>query len=115
MGSLTGKAAVLKTAAPKAHAGSTPAPSATDTHADNLERVADRIAGHVLEFCRKLLAQSVSPTFRMGDLTAHVAKYERGIAPDSPGRILRNLKQQGRVGYELLSRRDSLYEIRWVR
>ena len=34
------------------------------------------------------------------------------IAPDSPGRILRELRLNGRLDYVVLNRRQSLYQFR---
>lgn len=94
------------------------APARQDTHAVSLERVTSRIAGHALAFCRLVLADRfVDPgQFRMEELRQYVDQAEgRYVAPDSAGRILRDLKQRGLVGYTLISRRESLYRAEWVR
>lgn len=50
--------------------------------------------------------------FRMSDLTQFVTSRFGGyVAPDSPGRIMRLLKQDGEINYTLISRSGSLY--RW--
>lgn len=87
------------------------APPRMETHAENLERVTDRIAGHVLTFCR----EHTGKEFRMNDLLTYVFDCCHFSSPDSPGRILRDLRAKGRVGYELISRSQSLYKISWVR
>jgi hypothetical protein len=46
----------------------------------------------------------------MVELTSFVARHV-SIAPDSAGRILRHLKKQGRIGYDLVSRSKSLYRV----
>ena len=82
----------------------------SDTHVASLYRVNDRIAGHVLVFCRA----HVGLEFHMDWLTEYVRECG-WAAPDSAGRILRSLRQKGRVEYSLLSRRDSLYRVESVK
>lgn len=80
--------------------------------ADNLGRVSDRIAGLVYEFCRSRFAapRVELRQFHMEDLTTYVSADVQ-VAPDSPGRILRMLRKTGRVGYRVVNRRESLYEL----
>ena len=52
--------------------------------------------------------------FHIEDLREYVIEREPGIAPDSPGRILRELRLQGRLNYVVLNRRQSLYQFRPV-
>jgi hypothetical protein len=73
-----------------------------------LERVSSKIALSVLEFCRNHFY------FRMEALTAWV-RDQTGVAPDSPGRILRDLRQRGLIGYEVVNRRQSLYRVIWCK
>ena len=74
-------------------------------------RVRSRIAPLIVLFCRP------NSTFYMEELRRFV---ERGmgpgkyIAPDSPGRILRELKRLGFLNYEVLNRRESLYQVKPV-
>ena len=82
---------------------------AQDNHAASLDRVSDRIAKHVLAFCRA----HVGLEFHMDWLTQYVRECG-WAAPDSAGRILRSLRQRGLVEYSLLSRRDSLYRVERV-
>jgi hypothetical protein len=86
--------------------------SRTVAQADELDRVGDRIAGLVYEFCRSRFAASRVELrqFHMEDLTTFVAADVQ-VAPDSPGRILRMLRKTGRVGYRVVNRRESLYEL----
>ena len=70
-----------------------------------LSRVSDRIAAHVLAFCRS------RETFHMQELVAYVAARVPEIAPDSPSRILRDLKRNGLVNYRVVSRSQSLYQV----
>lgn len=82
------------------------------TNAPELERVKSKIGNEVLAFCRWKM-QRVSLNFTMADLAQWV-RSQLGVAPDSPGRILRDLRQRGHVRYTVLSRKDSLYRIDFV-
>jgi hypothetical protein len=73
---------------------------------ENLDRVRSRIADVVLAWCR----EHVGGEFRMDELRKFVQLAEP-TAPDSASRILRDLRQRGRVRYVVLSRADSLYRI----
>lgn len=86
--------------------------SRTAADADNLDRVSDRIAGLVYKFCRSRFAapRVELRQFHMEDLTTYVSADVQ-VAPDSPGRILRMLRKTGRVGYRVVNRRESLYEL----
>lgn len=81
------------------------------SHADNLARVRDNIAEYVYTFCRLRIGR----VFTAAQLRDHVTHFCPGIAPDSPGRILRDLRKSGRVQYELVSRAQSLYRVVGVR
>jgi hypothetical protein len=71
---------------------------------ENLDRVKERISGAVQEFC------GLHSQFHMVELADFVGK-RTGVAPDSPGRILRQLRSLGKVQYRVVDRRSSLYEI----
>lgn len=74
----------------------------------NLERVSTRIAGHI----KKFFANRVPGNqFRIEELRTYVQDQGEEIAPDSPGRILRDLRQKGVLDYRIVSRKDSLYEV----
>lgn len=75
--------------------------------AQNLQRVSANIAAYVLRF---VCERGVGAEFHMSDLTNYVRNLT-GIAPDSAGRILRDLRQRGAIGYEVVSRKDSRYRI----
>ena len=74
--------------------------------AENLAKISKLIC----EFCDAKL--STDPNFHMEELLRFVKEREPSVAPDSPGRILRQLRQQGVVNYEAVNRRDSLYALR---
>ncbi len=75
---------------------------------ESLQRVIVKISPVVLAFCREIVRQG-RPRFSMRELTAYVRRCVGEIAPDSPGRILRELRGTGALQYTLISRRESLY------
>lgn len=75
-----------------------------------LARVGGRIADLVVAFCR----QRVGAEFHVAELLGHVERYEQ-VAPDSPRRILGQLRRAGQVDVELVSRSRSLYRVVGVR
>jgi hypothetical protein len=79
-------------------------PSAT-TQPEQLARVSEKIAGAVLRFC------ATHHQFHLQQLEDFVAAEVPNITPGSPGRILRDLRRKGKVGYRVLSRAESLYAI----
>ena len=79
----------------------------TDIQQQNLTRVSEIIGPLVLAFY--LLTLESGAPWRMADLTAYVAE-RADTAPDSAGRILRSLRQTGKLDYEVLSRSESLYQ-----
>jgi hypothetical protein len=84
-----------------------------ESHAENLERVLVSIAPVVLAFCREIVRQG-RPSFHMQELTAYVRRCVGETAPDSAGRILRELRQRKQLDYQLVSRRDSHYLIKSI-
>ena len=77
-------------------------------NAEQLDRVTDRIAPHIIEFWERRL-DSEEREFHMDELLTHVSRNVTAVAPDSPGRILRDLRRSGIVNYEVVNRRQSLY------
>jgi hypothetical protein len=69
--------------------------------------VSERIGAAIVAFARAHLGE----TFHADDLRRHVRAAVGEVAPDSASRILRDLRQQGVVAYELVSRAKSLYRI----
>jgi hypothetical protein len=84
------------------------------SQAANLQRVSDNIAHHVIFFCRRRL-RTTRAMFRADDLVTYVQSRMVLVAPDSPSRILRELRRQGRVDYVVVSRAASLYRVVAVR
>lgn len=74
---------------------------------ENLRRVREKIAESVMAF---YLARGCGNSFHMKELADFVKSEVVDIAPDSPSRILRLLRQEGRLDYTVLSRKGSLYQ-----
>jgi len=81
---------------------------------EQIERVSKRIAEAIVAFCRRRCSIG-SDRFHMADLLAHVRREVGEVAPDSPGRILRQLRQRGEINYAVIDRAASEYQIRSVR
>lgn len=75
------------------------------------ERVFSRIAPVILDF----KAEHPTGTFHVEELREYVCARMPEIAPDSPGRILRELRLHGLLDYVILNRRQSLYQFRAVK
>ena len=85
-------------------------PTAKQTQPRELHRVHQSLAPIVLEFCR----MNVGGVFTMPMLEEYVSRYIR-TTPGSAGRILRKLRQEGQVQYDVVNRQHSAYAIRWVK
>jgi len=70
-----------------------------------LERVASRIGGFVVEFFNSI---PIGAEFHASDLREFV-EMKAGVAPGSPDRIMRDLRQKRVVNYEVVNRSKSLY------
>jgi hypothetical protein len=75
----------------------------------NLARVSSNIAGIVRDFCRGRLDEGRAE-FHMVDLTTYV-NARSTIAPDSAGRILRDLRRHKVIDYTVVNRAQSLYRV----
>jgi hypothetical protein len=69
------------------------------------ERVFARIAPLVMAFA----IEHDWRAYHAEDLRVYVLERDPGIAPDSPGRIMRELRLRGKLDYVVLNRRQSLY------
>jgi hypothetical protein len=69
-------------------------------------RVYTKIAHEIMAFH----ATHAGTTFHVEELRRFVISRVPDIAPDSPGRILRLLRREGRLDYVVIDRRDSLYQ-----
>jgi hypothetical protein len=80
-----------------------------DQQEENLDRVFSKLWVSILAFCRE------RREFHMEDLRDHLRELACDFAPDSPSRILRELRLRGWVNYEVTNRRRSAYRVRAVR
>ena len=71
-------------------------------------RVRSRIEALIMEFLRSVSFSSEDGIFYMGTLTRYVQDRAK-VAPDSPGRVLREMRREGRVSVKLVKRSESLY------
>lgn len=77
-------------------------------HPEERARVFSRIAPIVMMFAREHAGQQ----FHVEQLRRFVDAHAQEVAPDSPGRILRELRLRGSLNYVVLNRRQSLYQFR---
>ncbi len=73
---------------------------------DNLHRVTERIGSAIVEFFRP-----PRDVFHADELRKWVSGKVGVVAPGSPDRIMRALRQQHKIDYEVVSRRASSYRI----
>lgn len=74
--------------------------------AENIQRVNQAIGQHVTAFLDSHLNQE----FHVDEMRQYVSANVDGyVAPASPDRILRMLRQKGAVNYTVISRSRSLY------
>jgi hypothetical protein len=85
-------------------------PTLFDEQAANLSRVRAQIAPAIVEFCRQLW-ESGTRQFHMEDLRRFVVDRQGHLAPASCDRILRQLRREQRILYEVVNRRQSLYRL----
>lgn len=74
-----------------------------------LSRVSTNIRGHIIAFTKERL-QWGQPKFRMPELHDYIRRNAR-VAPASPDRVLRQLRKQGVVSYQVVNRAASEYEL----
>ena len=77
-----------------------------DDHPAERKRVYDRIAPAIIDFARN----NPGLTFHAEDLRDWVTSYTNSVAPSSADRVLRLLKEEGKVYYTVINRRESLYQ-----
>lgn len=82
-----------------------------ESNAPYLEATKARICDVIIEYC----SERVGKQFHADDLRRYVtANVIGGCAPGSADRVLRDLRQQGTIIYEVMNRRESLYLIERV-
>jgi len=74
---------------------------------ENLDRVSERIGPAVLAFCASVGLRE----FFADDLRRYVRRMAGEVAPGSPDRVLRDLRQRGLIDYAVVSRSESLYRM----
>ena len=72
-----------------------------------LDRVRSRLAGIVFKFIQE---QGKGNMFYASALCNYVWRYYQ-CAPESPGRILRQLRLEGYLDYEVVNRAQALYKV----
>lgn len=77
-----------------------------EEQAEQIERVSERIAAVVMEFFKR-----PDRRFYADELRSFIAAKIGLVAPGSPDRIMRDLRQKGRIDYRVVNRSESLYEI----
>jgi hypothetical protein len=79
-------------------------------------RVKDAIAATVLKFVTHRFENEDTSQrgFRAHELSDFVARFHT-VAPDSAGRIMRDLRTSGDLDYKVISRRKSMYWITMVK
>jgi len=78
---------------------------------ENIARVRTAIQGYILDFCAaRLKCPERRGRFYMEELRRHVDSC-KGIAPGSPDRILRDMRQRHVIEYWVVSRPQSLYQL----
>jgi len=68
------------------------------------------VASTVVRFFRSRIGKS----FRANDLLRYCLVLHPEIAPDSPTRIMRDLRGAGMIDYTILSRQESRYLVLYV-
>jgi len=77
------------------------------TQKQNLSRVKSQIATVILDFWEQTGPKT---PFHMTNLLKYVRSRRPNIAPDSPSRVMRDLKQHKVIDYVVLNRSASLYK-----
>ena len=72
---------------------------------DELNRVKINIGDAVAIFVKRRLNEE----FTAKELYAFVSERVDNLAPDSPNRVMRDLRKRGVINYEVISRRESRY------
>ena len=75
---------------------------------ENIARVSAKISPIIATFFHE---RGVGSEFHVDDLRRYVARRYAVVAPDSAGRIMRDMRTRHWVDYEVVNRRASLYRI----
>lgn len=74
----------------------------------NYDRVYGRIGGAILSF---FVTKDPGTEFRADDLRSHVAGQCGHVAPDSARRIASQMRRDGKINFELVSKPQSLFRV----
>jgi hypothetical protein len=77
--------------------------------AEQLDRVGERIGHAVMLFFARRVRET--PRFHAEDLRTFIRLYVGEVAPGSPDRIMRQLRQARKIDYRCVDRKNSQYEI----
>lgn len=80
-----------------------------ETQDQNLKRVKSKTAVAILQFFDTLEVGSEFHAQELRDFVAKLVPVAPRVAPASPDRILRDMRQRGELNYEVVSRSKSLY------
>jgi hypothetical protein len=82
------------------------------THDDDDPVERSRVRATIEPLVMTFYVEHAGQPFHIEELRSYVRSFTVNIAPDSPGRILRVLRQEGKLNYVVLNRRQSLYQFR---
>jgi hypothetical protein len=75
----------------------------------------DRVYGKIAPLVMAFYRENTGKAFHADDLLEYVLEHEPYTAPDSPGRILRQLRIERKLDYNVINRPESLYLFRSIR
>lgn len=73
----------------------------------------NRIEKSIIDFAFNRILTG-RPVFYARDLESYIKFKHPDVAPATPCRILRKLRLDNKIGYKMLNRGESLYQMRWV-
>ena len=71
-----------------------------------------RVYGKISPLILAFAVDNAGKGFHAEELRQYVTQYAPELAPSSTDRILRQLRQEGRLDYVVINRRQSLYQFR---
>ena len=86
-------------------------PGASESQPRELKRVTGKIEAVVIDFC----SRNVGNVFNIKELEDYVRQRQQKSAPGSGARILRKLRKEGRVQYNVVNRRQATYLVAHVK
>ena len=82
-----------------------------DSQPEHLERVTSRIGKTILAWFRLIRSSRVGCTFHMDEMVGYVQSEIGHVAPNSPARVMQDMRKKGQLNYRVVSRKESLYEV----